>query len=274
MSAVERLAQLADAGIPPQERLFGEGHYLRSSFIQTYRSQNILISGVKFINSPMWVINPVLSQNITVRRVTINSHGPNNDGCDPESCRNVLIENCEFDTGDDCIAIKSGRNVDGRRLATPSENIVVRGCVMKDGHGGVVLGSEMSGGIRNVYVEDCRMDSPQLERAIRLKSNSLRGGFLENLFVRNLEVGEVSEGVLSINLQYWNESGEFYPVVRNIVMENVTSQKSRYPVYLVGLEEAPIESIYLKNCKFFNAQEPSVIEHVQEILLLNVSQPR
>ena len=229
---------LADADVPPRERIFGKGHHLRSSFIQTYRSKNVLIEGVKLINSPMWVINPVLSSNVTIRRVTVDSHGPNNDGCDPESCRNVLIENCVFNTGDDCIAIKSGRNLDGRRIATPSENIIIRGCTMKDGHGGVVLGSEMSGGIRNIFVEDCQMSSPQLERAIRLKSNSLRGGFLENLFVRNVEVGEVSEAVFSINLQYWGESGEFFPTVRNMVLENVTSQKSEYPLYLVGLPES------------------------------------
>ncbi|TWU30474.1 glycoside hydrolase family 28 protein [Bythopirellula polymerisocia] len=271
---VEKLVLLADAGVPPGERIFGKGHFLRSSFIQPYRSKNVLIEGVKFMNSPMWVINPVLSSNLTIRNVTVDSHGPNNDGCDPESCRNVLIENCLFNTGDDCIAIKSGRNVDGRRINVPSENIIIRGCTMKDGHGGVVLGSEMSGGIRNIFVEDCQMSSPQLERAIRLKSNSLRGGFLENLFVRNIEVGEVSEAVLSINLQYWDESGEFFPAVRNIFLENVTSQKCQYPLYLVGLPEQPIDHVYLKNCRFYNASEPSVIENVKHMFFLDVSQPR
>ncbi len=271
---VELLCKMADEGVRPEERIFGEGHLLRSSFIQTYRSKNVLIEGVKIINSPMWVINPVLSSNLTIRGVTVDSHGPNNDGCDPESCQNVLIENCIFNTGDDCIAIKSGRNHDGRRLATPSEDIIIRGCTMKDGHGGVVLGSEMSGGIRNIFVENCRMDSPNLERAIRLKSNSLRGGYLENLFVRNIDVGEVSEAVLSINLQYWNENGEYFPTVRNIFVENVTSQKSKYPLYLVGLPEQPIDFVYLKNCKFYNSAQPSVIEHVERMFFLNVSQPQ
>ena len=96
--------------------MFGEGSCLRPNFIQPYRCKNILIEGVTIIRSPMWVIHPVLSQNITVRGVTVTSHGPNNDGCDPESCRDVLIEDCVFDTGDDCIAIKSGRNNDGRRV--------------------------------------------------------------------------------------------------------------------------------------------------------------
>jgi len=97
--------------------------------------------------------------NVIVRNVEIISHGPNNDGCDPESCRDILIEGCIFDTGDDCIAIKSGRNNDGRRVGVPSENLVIRRCVMRDGHGGVTIGSEISGGCRNVFVENCRMDS-------------------------------------------------------------------------------------------------------------------
>jgi len=271
---VEKLGQLAETDVPPQKRIFGKGHFLRPSFVQPNRSQNVLIEGVKFVNSPMWVINPVLCSNVTVRGVTVESHGPNNDGCNPESCRNVLIENCVFNTGDDCIAIKSGRNRDGRRLATPSENIIIRGCTMKDGHGGVVLGSEMSGGIRNIFVEDCKMSSPHLERAIRLKSNSLRGGYLENLFVRNIEVGEVSKAVVSINLQYWGESGEYFPTVRNIFVENVSSQKSQFPLYLVGLPDQPIKSVTLKNCRFHNAAKPSVIEHVDHLDFQDVSQSR
>ena len=139
----------------------------------------------------------------------------------------MLIENCTFDTGDDCIAIKSGRNADGRRIGVPSENIIIRGCQMKDGHGGVVLGSEMSGGIRNVFVEDCVMDSPNLDRAIRLKSNSSRGGYLENLFVRNVRVGQVKEAVVRINLQYDKDRGEHYPRVRNIHLAEHHVRKKR-----------------------------------------------
>ena len=271
---VSRLGELADEGIPSRERMFGSGHYLRPNFIQFYRCQNILIEGVTFKNSPMWVIHPVLSTNVTIRDITVDSHGPNNDGCDPESCRFVLIEDCYFDTGDDCIAIKSGRNADGRRLDIPSENIIIRNCTMKDGHGGVVLGSEMSGGIRNVFVEDCQMSSPNLERAIRLKSNSKRGGYLENLFVRNIEVGEVSDAVVRINLKYWGESGEFPPMVSNVYLENVTAKKCKYPLYLVGLSESPIKNIQLKDCTFNNANMPSVIEHVESMFFSDVSQPR
>src|SRR5580658_2468187 len=150
--AVARNALMAagDKDVPVKDRVYGEGSWLRPNFIQPYRCTNVLIEGVTIRNSPMWEINPVLSKNVTVRNVKIASHGPNNDGCDPESSSDVLIENCEFDTGDDCIAIKSGRNRDGRRVAVPSQNIIVRNCVMKDGHGGVTIGSEASGDVRNI----------------------------------------------------------------------------------------------------------------------------
>jgi polygalacturonase len=250
-------------------RQFGAGHRLRPNFVQFYGCRNILIEGVTFQDSPMWILNPVLCENVSIRGVTVSSHGPNNDGCDPESCRDVLIEDCTFDTGDDCIAIKSGRDADGRRLDKPSENIIIRKCRMKDGHGGVVLGSEMSGGIRNVYVEDCEMGSPNLERAIRLKSNSSRGGFLENLYVRNVRVEQVKEAVVRINLQYDQDRGTHFPVVRNIQLENVSSEKSGRPFYFVGLPNAKISGVLIQNCTFRNAAKPSVFEYTDDVRLVN-----
>ena len=268
----DKLRELAETDLPSRERVFGEGHKLRPNFVQPYSCKNVLIEGVTFTNSPMWNLNPVMCENVTIRDITVNSHGPNNDGCNPESCRNVLIEGCTFDTGDDCIAIKSGRNTDGRRIGVPSENIIIRNCRMKDGHGGVVLGSEMSGGIRNVFVENCEMDSPNLDRAIRLKSNSLRGGYLENLYVRNIKVGQVADAVIRINLNYDKDRGEHYPTVENIFIEGVTSERSKFPLYFAGLEGQKIRNVVISDCTFRNAQRPSVIEHVDEITLRNYRQ--
>jgi polygalacturonase len=270
--AVKKLIGLADAAVAPEKGVFGAGSLLRPNFIQFYRCKNVLLEGVTLIDSPMWVVHPVLCENVTVRGVTVNSHGPNNDGCDPESCRHVLIEKCTFDTGDDCIAIKSGRNADGRRLNAPSENIVVRGCTMKDGHGGVTLGSEMSGGIRNVFVEDCTMSSPRLERAIRLKSNSQRGGTMENLFVRDVAVGEVSDAVIHVDLRYNNESGEHVPLVRNVYIDHLKSAASKRSLCLLGIEGRPIENVVISNCEFRNVKEPCVVEYVERLLLENVMQ--
>src|SRR5664280_1566804 len=149
--------EMADVRMPVEQRVFGAGHYLRPNFIQPYRCRNVVISGVTILRSPMWEIHPVLSHNVTVRGVKVNSHGPNNDGCDPECCRDVVIVGCTFDTGDDCIAIKAGKNADGRRVNMPSEDIVIRNCTFADGHGGVTIGSEMTGGVRNVFAEELQM---------------------------------------------------------------------------------------------------------------------
>ncbi|MCC8174370.1 MAG: glycoside hydrolase family 28 protein, partial [Odoribacter sp.] len=212
-----------------------EDDCLRPPFIQPYKCKNVLIEDVKVIRAPFWLLHPLLSENVIVRGVTMESHGPNNDGCDPESCKNVLIENCYFDTGDDCIAIKSGRDEDGRAWNIASENIIIRNNIMKDGHGGVVIGSEISGNCRNVWVENCEMDSPNLDRVIRIKSNAVRGGIIENLYVRNIKVGECKEAVFRVEMKYEKVlEGPNLPVVKNIHLENITSEKGRYGIFIDG----------------------------------------
>ena len=239
---------------PVEERVMTAEDGLRPQLINLYSCTRILIEGVRLINAPFWVIHPLLCDQLTVRRVNIESHGPNSDGCDPESCSNVLIEGCTFDTGDDCIAIKSGRNNDGRRWNRPSENIIVRNCKMKDGHGGVVIGSEISGGYRNLYVENCEMDSPELDRVIRIKTSNCRGGVVENVFVRNVTVGQCKEAVLKINLQYDPKEQcrrDFPPVVRNVRLDNVTSSKSKYGVLITGLDGLEnVYDVFVTNCRF------------------------
>lgn len=270
-NATARLRQMAEDGVPVEERIFGPGHYLRPKFVQFYKCKNILMDGITIINSPMWIIHPVLSENITIQNVTVRSHGPNNDGCNPESSRNVLIQDSYFDTGDDCIAIKSGRNADGRRLDTPSENIVVRRCTMRDGHGGVVMGSEISGNVRNVFAEDCIMDSPNLDRIIRIKTNSTRGGIIENIFVRNINVGRVRQAILHIDFDYEEgDAGEFTPIVRNINIENVTSQSSDRALFINAYERAPVKDIFIKNSNFNGVAKENRINHVDNLVFENV----
>jgi len=270
--ARDRLFGMAESGLPVARRRFGTGDYLRPQFIQPYRCRNVLIEGVTIRNSPMWEIHPVLCENVTVRRVTIDSHGPNNDGCNPESCRDVLIDDCSFDTGDDCIAIKSGRNADGRRLATPSENIIVRGCRMKDGHGGITIGSEISGGVRNVFAERCTMDSPNLERALRFKNNAARGGVIEHVYLRDVRIGEVSDSVLSIDFHYEEgANGAFTPVARTIELRNLTSKRSPYALFLRGFERAPITDVRIIDCTFDGVAKGNVVEHVAGLEMTNVS---
>lgn len=268
----DSLFSMAQRNVPVEQRVMGEGFYLRPNMIQFYKSKNILIEGVTLKNSPMWFMNPVLCENVTIDGVTIEGLGPNNDGCDPESCKDVVIKNCYFNTGDDCIAIKSGRNNDGRRVNVPSENIVIKDCVMKEGHGGVVMGSEISGGVRNVFVENCKMSSPNLDRAIRFKTNSLRGGLMENIYVKNIEVGEVKEAVLKVDFYYEEgDAGDFAPIVRNIILENVISKKSGCALILKGYERSKISNIILKDCVFENAAGESIIKNCENIIYNNVT---
>ncbi len=259
---------------PVDQRKFGQGGYLRPQFVNLVKCKNILLEDITLIHSPFWQIHPLLCENFIARRVSPNSTGPNNDGIDPESCKNVLIEDCYFNTGDDCIAIKSGRNYDGRRWNVPSENLVIRNCKMKNGHGGVVIGSEISGGCKNVFVENCDMDSPQLDRAIRIKSNSDRGGIIENIYVRNITVGEVNEAVVKINCLY--DSGNLFnknypPTIRNVNIENITSAKSKYAVMILGLpDQSAVSHIKISNCKFNGVAEDNLIQNAEKPQLLDV----
>jgi len=273
-SGVENTNQLYKMGednIPVKDRVFGKGYYIRPNFVQLYSCKNILIDSITIKRSPMWIIHPVLSENITIQNIKIKSHGPNNDGCNPESSRNILIKNCYFDTGDDCIAIKSGRNGDGRRINVPSENIIVQDCVMKDGHGGVVIGSEMSGSVKNVFIENCFMDSPNLERALRIKTNSLRGGIVENIYMRNSQVGEVRDAVIKVNFMYGGgDIGEHTPITRNIFIDNITSSKSNYAIYLDGYERSPITNLQIKNSSFSGVNKENKLNNYKDLLLNNV----
>ncbi len=264
--------EMGNKNVPVEQRVFGEGHFLRPNFVQPYRCQNVLLEGFAMKNSPMWELNPVLCSNVTIRNVRIDSHGPNNDGCDPECCRDVLISNCTFSTGDDCIAIKSGRNQDGRRVNVPCENVVIQDCTMNDGHGGVSIGSEVSGGIRNVYVRRCRMSSPHLQRALRIKTNSYRGGVIEGIHFSNVEVGQVAESVIEVDFYYEEgEGGPFRPSVKDIFVSNVTCQKSKYGLYFRGYASTPISGVNISHCTFNDAEKGNFFQNVEGVHLDNVT---
>ncbi len=259
-----RLLKQAEDGVDMNERVFTKEDGLRPQLINFNQCENILMENLTLLRSPFWVIHPLLSKNITVRGMKITNDGPNGDGCDPESCDGVLIENCFFNTGDDCIAIKSGRNRDGRLWNRPSENIIIRNCEMKNGHGGVVIGSEISGGCRNVYAENNVMDSPNLDRVVRIKTNTCRGGIVENINVRNIKVGVCKESVLKINLDY--EHNEiccrgYNPTVRNVNLENITCGQSQYGVLIIALDSlCNVYDINVKNCRFDGVREGNSIK--------------
>jgi len=268
------LKKYNDTRVPIEERQMGEGYYLRPQFISFIYCKNVKIEDVTVINSPFWIIHPVLSENLIIRNVTINSLGPNNDGIDPESCKNVLIENCTFNTGDDCIALKSGRDFDGRKENAPIENVIIRNCHMKNGHGGVAIGSEISGGVKNIFVENCQMNSPELDRAIRIKTNNSRGGITDGIYVRNVTVGEVGIAVVSINCSYHIDTegeGKFPPLVKNVYVSNLTSEKSTYALWLQGIEGFKcVENITIQDCVFSGVKEKNEIDNVGKLTIKNI----
>jgi polygalacturonase len=266
-----QLYEMVAKGVLVKERIFGPGHYLRPQFIQPYRCKNVIIQGVRLLNSPMWQVTPCLCTNVIVKDLYISSFGPNTDGCDPESCTDVLIKNCFFNTGDDCIAIKSGRNDDGRRVRTPAQNIVIQDCHMKDGHGGITVGSEISGGVRNVFAENCHMDSPHLDSGLRIKNNAMRGGLLENINVRNITIGQVRLAAITVDFNYEEGvKGSYKPVCRDVSVRNMNSGKSQYAVDLQGFKDAPVENVSLTDCEFNGVEKSSIVANVQNLTLKNV----
>ena len=268
----DTLVRLGNQDTPVKDRIFGQGHFLRPNFVQPYRCKNVLFEDFRMKNSPMWELNPVICENVTVRNIYIDSHGPNNDGCDPECCRDVLITGCTFSTGDDCIAIKSGRNEDGRRVNIPCENVIVQNCDMKDGHGGVSIGSEVSGGIKSVYVSGCRMSSPHLQRGLRIKTNSYRGGNIENINFERVTIGQVAQAAIEVDFFYEEgEGGPFQPTVKDIYVANVSSQKSKYAVYLRGYANDPIVGVTLADCSFKDAAEGNFLQNVKSVSVKNVT---
>ena len=219
----------------------------------------------------MWQLNPVMCESLTVDGVTLSSHGSNNDGCDPESCRGVHIHNCRFDTGDDCISLKSGRDRDGREANRPCEYILIDHNEFADGHGGVALGSEMSGGIRCVLAEFNRFSSPNLTYALRLKTNARRGGKVEDVILADSVMDHVHGAAVHGTMLYEDgRNGNDLPVFRNIMIENVTAHGGDYGIFLEAFEEVPITGLILRNIRIdgavqcmrsMNWKEP-VIENV------------
>lgn len=272
---IRKLVEMGKAGVPVSERVFGEGFKLRPNFIQPVRCQNVLIEGVRVINSPMWTLNPVYCTNVTIRGVTVETEGPNTDGCDPDSCADVLIKDCVFSNGDDCIAVKSGRDEDGRRVNLPCENVVIQNCVFKNGHGGVTMGSETAGGIRNVFAENCHFDSPDLDMAMRFKTNPARGGYIENIYLRNCVVKTAKYGI-HITKRYGagvTKDGDTDPAVRHIdIRDSKFATLTKGAVFVQGFSpDKIVTDVRIANCDFAPMKNPVTITNALRVQILNCS---
>jgi polygalacturonase len=265
------LWKMGAAKTPIEERRFGEGHYLRPGGIEPVDCTGVLIEGVTVTNMPFWTVHPVLCTNVTLRDLKIDSTTGNNDGCDPDSCTDVLIEGCYFHTGDDGIAIKSGRDQDGWTVGRPTENVVVRNCIFAGKLYGLAIGSEMSGGVRNVFAEDCKAISGRA--AIYTKANLDRGGTVENVRIRRFTIENMTEAAIRFEGNYHGHRGEHHvPTFRNFVIEDVTCTGSNaYAIYAEGHPESPVRDVVLRRIRVDSAKVPLWIKHVENFRLEDVT---
>jgi polygalacturonase len=261
----QKLRKMGTNVRPLFERVFGDGHVLRPAFIEPVSCSNVLIEDVKIIDATFWVIHPLCCTNVIVRGVRVESFNDNNDGCDPESCYNVLIEKCHFQTGDDAIAIKSGRDNDAWRVGQPSENIIVRNCIFNSEINGLCIGSEISGGVRNVFVENITIQSAT--DAIFFKSNLDRGGYINNVYIRNIQAEKVRSSLIKFEPDYKHESKFNYPTLfSNFVIESVRADSVKGTCLDIrGFEKMPLENVFLGNITVNYALTPLLIEHVNNI---------
>lgn len=257
--AQERLREMGKKGTPVYKRVFGLEDYLRPSMIQFFGSTQILIEDITIHNSPMWVNHIIYSTHVTIRGITVESYRLNNDGVSIDSSTLVLIENNRFSTGDDSIVIKSGRDQDGWRVARLSEYVVIRNNYM-EGHNALAVGSEMSGGVRNIFMENNKLG--EVQSAIYFKSNLDRGGYIKNVRVRNIEVKK-ADILLRFSTNYHSHRGGNHPALyRNFIIENITAMKTRLAIEAVGVAGHPIKDVWIKNVEVHKSDEVQKIGHV------------
>lgn len=246
--------------------------FFRPPFIQPIRCKNVRIEGITIVNSPFWTVNPEFCENVTIDGVTINNPlSPNTDGINPESCRYVHISNCHISVGDDCITLKSGRDLQARKLGWANENITITNCTMLAGHGGVVIGSEMSGGVKKVVISNCVFDGT--DRGIRIKSTRGRGGVVEDIQISNIVMKNIQEEAIILDMLYTKMPAEPLsertPIFRNINISNVTGSDVLIPMKIRGLEESPISNITFSNIHI-DGKQKSIFQNCKNIKMTDV----
>lgn len=262
----------ATAGVPVPDRAFSTGYHFRPPFVQPYRCDRVLIDGITVVNTPFWHLNPVLCTNVTVSGVTVNSSGPNSDGCDPECCDGVVITGCSFNAGDDCIALKSGRDADGRRVNVPCQHVVIQRSTFANGHGGVTVGSEMTGGVQHVYARDLTMSSPALQSGHRIKTNSVRGGTVSDIHVRRVTAGTIGGPVLLIDYNYGEgNTGTFPPTVTGIDLADWTVQSCTAGWDVAGYSTDPVGTVTLTDVAITTMTGRNVANYISDLVLRDVT---
>lgn len=271
-AAIE-LCSAQSRGIEVEKRRYGtEEAALRPSFIQTIGCRNIRIEGITIKDGPQWTIHPVYCENVVVRNVTIETSGPNTDGVNPDSCKNVLIEGCFFNTGDDCIAINSGMNEDGWRVKRPCENVEIKNCEMIGGHGGISIGSGLSGGIEHIYAHDCKIKDTM--QGIRLKSMRGRGGYVDDVTFERISIKDVTHQAIQITMFYEYTTVEPMTLTpskfRNIRIKDISGSSKGCAIQIKGLPEQKLNHIRLEKIDLI-AKDACICTDVEEMVWNEVS---
>jgi hypothetical protein len=270
----KRLHRQALLETPPEERVYGSTQAgLRPQFFAPVNCRGVLLEDVSFYSGPFWTVHFTYCENVMARRVKCFTNGPNNDGINCDSSRNVIVEHCYFDTSDDAVAVKSGLNEDGWRVGRPSENIIIRHCRSSGGRwGGVSVGSDMSGGVSNVFVHDVHFSDTN--RAINFKSTRGRGGAVENVLVQDILVDRCGNEAVRLDTQYraWfgSDTG-VAPLFRNVVIRDLVARDVLSAMCIRGLPEQPIENLVLENIFASGAREATQIGGVADLQMHNVS---
>ena len=256
--------------VPVEQRKFGEGHFLRPQLLQFLECSNILLEGVRFQDSPFWCVHLLKSKSITIRGISYDAHNKNNDGVDLEYASDVLIENVAFDNADDNIAIKAGRDDEGRaNTGTPSENIIIRNNRFKGLHA-LVIGSEMSAGVRNVFMENNEA-SGYLKRGIYFKTNSDRGGYIENILIDNLELMDTEDCIFMTANYHGEGSGEHASKISNITLSNITChQASNTGIVIEGYATKKVENVKLKDIRIQKSKNGLTVKNTKNVILNDV----
>ena len=266
----KELRRMGREGVPVHERVFGSGHYLRPAMMDLLGCSRVLLEGVRIVDGTFWSFHLIGCDNVTVRGVSVDCTNLNSDGVDPESSTNVLIEDCYFHTGDDCIAVKSGRDQDGWRLGQPTENVVIRRCTFDTFSNGICIGSEISGGVRNIFVEDCHII--RAKQGLYFKSNQDRGGYIERVFVRNITVDRVDANLVKFEPAYKNEGSQYYPTpMRHFVLERIEADTAAVcGIHLVGFPDTPVEDVTIRHLRLADTPTPMTLAHYKGLTLEDV----
>jgi len=269
---LQTLFDLSAKGVPVTERSFPRPSYgLRPAFIQPIDCENVLLEGFTLRDGPAWNLNPVRCENLTIRGITlISPDGPNNDGIDPEMCRNVLIEDCFLDTADDCIALKAGRDEEGWRYGRPCENIIIRRVRTARGLAGVAIGSEISGGIRNVFIHDCVFEGTR--GGIRIKTQPGRGGFIEDIYVQNILMSDIKWDAILVTVAYgrgYQSASRTFTAVRRLNFTNIRCEGAATAIAIIGAADNPIRDLLFRDIEI-ESEAGSRFTHAESIGLCNV----